>query len=271
MIALPNLQNIHLVVCDCDGTILNDDKKIDSDLFAVKKELEKKGIALTLASGRNHFLMHSILNDLDIQLPYITDNGGNLYQGNERLINNVLPNSRTEEIAKYLYAVKMPFLVHTDQIVFSYLSTGHLSVFTERLKGKMQIAAYDPAEGCRNISSFKITIDSTDVLNMQMIETHFRDAYPDVNFNRSEGDLYTITSMYATKGIALEQLSKIMEIPLSQIMAFGDNHNDVCMLKTAGFGVAVQNAEKDVYEAADALCGSNNQNGVSRYLREHFL
>ena len=216
-------------------------------------------------------MMRGILDDLDIRLPYITDNGGNLYHADKRLVNNVLPDKRTEEIASFLHDMQIPFLAYTDQIVFSYLPTDHLSVFTERLKGKMQIIAYESVHGCENIPSFKITVDSTGNADMKTIEGLFHHQFPDVNFNRSEGDLYTITSVNATKGIALEQLSEIAGIPLPQIMVFGDNHNDVSLLKKAGFGVAVQNAEKDVLIAADAICGSNNDNGVSRYLRDHLL
>jgi len=95
----------------------------------------------------------------------------------------------------------------------------------------------------------------------------FFETFPDVNIKPSEGKLYTITSPEATKANALKQLADSLSVPLSEVMVFGDNHNDISMIEEAGWGVAVSNGEPDAVEAADDLCGSNDDNGVSEYLK----
>lgn len=260
---------ISLAVCDCDGTILDDSKNIDSGLCEAKRKLEENGIGLTLASGRNIYLMQDILKLLDIKLPYISDNGGNLYQGKKRLINNVLPNRRTDEIAAFLHDWKIPFLVYTDNAVYTSLLSAQLEIFVTRLKNKMTILAYSADHDFNNESSFKITVDSSGLNQFEEMKEVFKIKFSDVSFHQSEGALYTITSLKANKGDALKQLAGILKVPLKEVIVFGDNHNDISMFSEAGFSVAVSNAEQDALDAADDICESNNDNGVSRYLNEY--
>ena len=48
---------IKLIVCDCDGTLLNSKKKVDEGIGQLMPELEKRGIILTIATGRNEELV----------------------------------------------------------------------------------------------------------------------------------------------------------------------------------------------------------------------
>ena len=75
----------------------------------------------------------------------------------------------------------------------------------------------------------------------------------------------------ATKGIALGFAADYLGISVKDIIAFGDSLNDVAMFEAAGRSVAVANARKDVQPLCDEICGSNNDDGVARYLSEHFL
>lgn len=235
----------------------------------MKKRLEKHGIGLTLASGRNIYLMKDILASLEIALPFITDNGGNLYQNQQRLINNVLPDQRTKEVSSFLYARQIPFMVYTDRAVYTNCLTEPLEIFANRLKNKMAVLQYRDDHNYSEEPSFKITVDSAGLNQFQKTIESFDLLFPDVCFHQSEGALYTITSLLANKGSALQQLTEILRIPLDEVIVFGDNHNDISMFKTAGCCVAVKNAEPDALAEADDICESNNQNGVSRYLQNY--
>ena len=68
----------------------------------------------------------------------------------------------------------------------------------------------------------------------------------------------------------MKWLCDIKGIKREEIVAFGDNYNDIEMLKYAGTGVAVENAEGDVKKNADYICLRNDENGVGKFL-EKFL
>lgn len=77
-----------------------------------------------------------------------------------------------------------------------------------------------------------------------------------------------ITAAGVTKANALQRLCDHKGIDASQVVAFGDSWNDLDMLTWAGLGVAMANANDDVKDAADALAGSHNDEGVANFLAD---
>lgn len=74
------------------------------------------------------------------------------------------------------------------------------------------------------------------------------------------------------KGLAVRKFSGRNNIPLSEIMAFGDEDNDYGLLKEAGWGVALCNGSEKTKAAADAVTEySCDEDGMGRYLEEHWL
>ena len=69
-----------------------------------------------------------------------------------------------------------------------------------------------------------------------------------------------------TKATGLKALGKYLGVSPDHMIAFGDGHNDLEMLKAVGHGVAMANAAPEVLAAADARTGRNNESGVLSYL-----
>ena len=72
------------------------------------------------------------------------------------------------------------------------------------------------------------------------------------------------------KGVALERLSAVLGVSLSDLIAIGDNYNDVEMLRLAGTSVAMGNAPEDIQRMATLVTKTNNEDGVA-YALEHLL
>lgn len=77
---------------------------------------------------------------------------------------------------------------------------------------------------------------------------------------------YVFLPEKAGKVQAIRELARILDISLNEIVAFGDDKNDMEMLKMCGIGVAVNNAIPDVKEIADCITLSNDENGVAECL-----
>lgn len=92
--------------------------------------------------------------------------------------------------------------------------------------------------------------------------------YPELNYFRSDDTLIEITSCHTDKGKALRELAKVLGISKEEILAIGDNGNDVSMLQYAGVGVAMANATKGVRDIADYVAGNNEEDGAARFLAE---
>ena len=73
------------------------------------------------------------------------------------------------------------------------------------------------------------------------------------------------------KGKGLLELGKILGISRDEIMACGDGDNDIVMLQEVGFGVAMENADIEVNEAADYVTESNDEDGVAKAIARFVL
>lgn len=73
-----------------------------------------------------------------------------------------------------------------------------------------------------------------------------------------------------SKASALKQLVNEWGIPLEKVVAFGDEVNDIDMLKAAGLGIAMGNADPEVKRYADCVTLSNDEDGVAVKIEELF-
>ena len=74
-----------------------------------------------------------------------------------------------------------------------------------------------------------------------------------------------------TKEKAIEVLCDHLKITPLQIAAFGDDFNDIGMLKLCGKGIAMKNAIPEVQQVADGVCKSNEEDGVANWIKENLL
>ena len=78
---MERLENIKLIVADLDGTLLDENKQIDSDMPSLLPAMREQGIAFTFGSGRNMHIMQDYVSQLQVDIPYITNNGANMFEG----------------------------------------------------------------------------------------------------------------------------------------------------------------------------------------------
>lgn len=79
---------------------------------------------------------------------------------------------------------------------------------------------------------------------------------------------FSIISHDASKGKALERLAKYLNIPNENIIAIGNDNNDLSMIEMAGTGIAVSNATPSLKKSADKIIKSNDEDGVYYFLKD---
>jgi len=95
--------------------------------------------------------------------------------------------------------------------------------------------------------------------------------FPQTDFYLSKDNYLEVTHNQVSKKQALLELANYYQISPKEIMALGDNYNDVPMIETAGLGIAMGNAPTDVKSCANAVTDSNEQNGVSQAIKLYVL
>ena len=94
---------------------------------------------------------------------------------------------------------------------------------------------------------------------------------PNLYLEISENTVAMIMHKNATKVNAIKRLCESFDINMNEIVAFGDDHNDVEMLRECGIGVAVANAIDEAKTASDYTCNTNDNDGVAKWIEENVL
>lgn len=258
---------ISCIVADCDGTILDSSGEIDTELIPAIHALAAQNIPFTLASGRSRHLMHTIMQRLPIEIPYIADNGSSIYQRNHILSQTYIPDHYIGFIKDILIENNVPFIIYGKSVIANYHGKPPLSFFRNVVHSSEQLISLDTHPNVNHWHHiYKIVIDTDRIIDFESIASTIREKCKDMNLDRSEGNLYTCSSKGATKGRGLIKIAEVLHITCDQIMVFGDNYNDISMFKKAGYAIAMDNSSHYVKSYADAVCPDNEHHGVSDFL-----
>lgn len=119
--------------------------------------------------------------------------------------------------------------------------------------------------GC---NAYKITVEITDEPTAYEIASLF----PTVGVIPFSGEgWYRYADEKATKWCGIKALSEYSCVSIEEIAAFGDDFNDLEMLKNCGIGVAVANAIDEVKSVADFVCDINDNDGVAKWIEVNVL
>lgn len=260
---MQRLDHIRLILADLDGTLLDDDKQLDPDIARVVNE---KKLQLTFVTGRNRHIVTDFINDLGIQLPYIINNGAHIIQGDQCIYEQNIRKDELQLAISTLCSQHIAFLAYSNDAIYRYGRDSSLDRFIHRLIGKCAIYDGQLPEHC---PIFKITVICEEEKKMLPVMNMINQKCSTAHLVPSEGNIYTLTHRDASKGNTVMRLLEVLKIQPSEVLAFGDNFNDMSMFAVIPHCVAMGNAPDVVKRQAAFTTYSNNEKGVSRFIEEH--
>jgi len=268
---------IKMVVSDMDGTLLNSDLEISNENLQAIEALRKKGIRFCVATGRPEQLVKEYIEPLKMKDPMIMYNGsviGHPFQ-EEKLYELRLADEDIRAIVEYCEANDIIYMSYAKDKLISKPNY-RVSFFEERNK-KLDEKNKCVFEDIRDIDKM---ISENSISKILLIENDpekfkkakdFVSGYPQFEIASSQKGFIDINPQGASKGNALKVLANHFGYKLDEIVVFGDQDNDVSMLKVAGIGVAMANASKAARSVANDTTSSNNDNGVAKWLIKNLL
>ena len=272
-----NKRPIRLVISDVDGTILNDQHQVDYQLKTQLPLLQEKGIPFVLASARSPLGMEPIAQQLGlIDNPLACYNGALVIKGNSQNYDVLMEHGLDKKEVQYLlelvqekfpavainlYSGKDWFAEQIDKWVQEEADiTGEIPTIQD-LAFVLQ----------KQVSVHKLLLIG-EPADIQKLQDYLQNiAFPQTAFYLSKENYLEVTAKQVSKENALQEIAHFYQIPLQQVMAIGDNFNDLPMLKLAGLGVAMGNAPKAVKEQVAAVTHTNNNHGVAQAIEQYVL
>lgn len=263
-----------MIVSDLDGTLLNSEKQISKRNLQAVQRLEEAGVEFVAATGRSDVMTRPYLRQLPNVNIVIGCDGAvirNIKTG-EILYENVLSSKLCEKAFEICREYGLSYYVFTkDCLVGDDPANERLLIhrkFNETLPKEEQI----PIEFTDCLESyakkhqvFKIVAshDCSQYLD-QVAEVIRKKTGADAV--RSGKKVLAIKAAGVSKAEALKKLAKQMKLSMNEIAAFGDEVNDIDMLKAVGLGIAMGNADPKVKKAADVVADCNDLDGVGKEL-----
>ncbi len=253
--------NPKMILTDLDGTLICSDGSISERTKFILRSCQDRGIYIVIATAR--YWIGAEVYIEEIQPDYeITTDGTLVHRHGEQIYSRSLEADDTNRIIQGILSQddKAEITVAVGRQVL--WNSKHISD-SEKLHKAVYCDYRQPLSCLAN----KI------VAQLQNFET----ASEIANKNHCRLQSYRGENWYAFlpeksgKVQAVQELAKILNIPLNEIVAFGDDKNDMEMLKMCGTGVAVSNAVSDVKDIADSIALSNDENGVAEWLAENVL
>lgn len=271
---------IRMIALDLDGTTLNNEGRLTDKTRAAIEAAIKKNVKVVIATGRVLSALPEELLEIKGIQHAITSNGANIIDLKTRraIYQNFLKpevvESLVETLRKYDYMVEVFTRNHAyidKQVYRNVQSNGSIFNNTEYL-----LSTRRPVENIyEHILALK---DSIENINLNIVSQQDRmrmreilERHSDICITSSFDYNLEICGETTSKAEALGQLSKMLQINMDEVMACGDSHNDIEMLKKAGLSVAVANAKTEVKQVSKYITPSNDENGVAMAIRRFVL
>ena len=256
---------IRLIATDLDGTLVKEGtSQLDPEYFEVIRALREKGVLFAASSGRNYASIAKVFEPVKNEMAFLAENGGHAVVLGEEKFKITLESEDVK--AGIAYGRRQP-----DNFVMLSTIGGALTDCRDAAKVREIGEGYSiafrqvedlmehTADEVLKIAMFCGTLDSRisqalaaealadhEKMTPMVTGTHWVDYVP----------------AGVDKGFGLMHLAEMMGIRREETMAFGDNLNDVPMIKAAGVGICVDNGREDVKKAADRIIPGYRENGV---------
>lgn len=258
-----------IIVTDLDGTLLTKDKKVSKlNCEVLNKVHREKGVELVIASGRDIYSIKEITGCLSVDY-HICFNGAKVYKHGEVIYNRAMPEKICEDILKKGMEFGLEFSatagkeIHYTRMDNEYtrLSEGKESLIFINIKSKEQIVG-------KKFEKMVFVGEHENFLKLRSyVEKNYSD---DVNLFASGDDVIDIVSKECNKGNALKIVAQDLGIENKEIIAFGDNENDLSMLEIAGCPVIMANAKEEYKKEKYNKTLSNDEDGVGIFVQDYF-
>jgi len=270
--------SIRLVALDIDGTLLNSQFTISNDDLAALRRAREAGIEVVLVTGRRHDFALPIAKQLGFDLWLISSNGAITRSlAGETFYRDLLPTQVCRELCRAMLDFRGNTVLTFDRegkgaIVLEHLNDLENSI-RRWLEKNMQFIEFvipienalvtDPVQAmfCGPIGRMHQALDALQACHLIEQITVLRTEYPVRDLS-----IVDILNQACSKGHALERWAAHRGIRREQVMAIGDNYNDIEMLAFAGYPVIMGNASEDLRSRGWKVTLTNDQNGVAAAL-----
>ena len=266
-----------LIAFDLDGTLLDDEKRIPPENLRALEAAAARGWVPVPATGRIVRGIPEPVKALPGLRYFIVSNGAGVYDAAEDRL--LYRGDVPLELALrcYEYMDTLPVIYDCYQNESGWMTRSmyeacapyfptepHMLEIVKRLRVPVDDLKETLRQRGEPLQKLQMFFKPEDLDERERQLRRIPELFPELVATTSVSNNIEINSVNAGKDKALLALAEHLGIRREDTVAFGDGTNDLAMLRAAGLGVAMANADPKVKAAADEITGSNNDAGVAR-------
>ncbi len=271
---------VRLIAIDIDGTLLDSKVEISPANLNALRRAHEAGVEIVLVTGRRHKFALPVAQSLGFDLWLISSNGAvTRSTGGELFHQDLLPRTTALKLCRYM----QPFRNHT---VLTFDREGMGAIVCEnheQLYGVIQRWMEKNAPYIEYVSPIEKTLTEDPIQTMfcgpielmqraqeRLLDCEFAGEFTLLRTQYDARNLCILDILNAgcSKGHALERWARYRGLDRSEVMAIGDNYNDIEMLAFAGHPVIMGNASDDLKQNGWTVTLHNDESGVAAAIEQ---
>ena len=275
--------NVRLIALDIDGTLLDSRWQISEANRAAIAEAARRGIEVALVTGRRYDFAMPVARNLDAPLTMIVNNGAMIRSKEGRThLRHLLGRSIAERVLRRTIPWREGAAVIFDrplenQLMLESIDPDDSLRYAYYSRNKEFIGLAKPLESCLTEDPIQVMFSGR-VAPMRDAESALRGAefaqefalavtcYESNNFA-----MIDVINPICSKGASLAEWAAVRGFSREEVMAIGDNHNDLEMLNFAGIPVVMGNSVPELKKFGWHETASNDENGVAHAIQQFAL
>ncbi|MEM9542086.1 MAG: Cof-type HAD-IIB family hydrolase [Cyanobacteria bacterium P01_E01_bin.42] len=269
---------IRLLALDVDGTIAGKSNQVSEAVKTAIAEVQNRGIQVAIATGRMYRSALRFHQAIGAQLPIIAYNGAWIQDPatGEMLRHSPLSLQSAKELLDYYenpqWRDRLDIHCYWDDLLYVRESTRYTAEYVERAGIDANIAG--DLRALLDRPPTKVLALSPDIEAIQQVTTDLKKRYlpSEIYLTQSSPYFLEATHPNVNKGTAIRFLTEeILGYSLENVMAMGDNYNDLEMLQTVGLGIAMGDAPTGVQDVSKWVAPSVEADGVAAAIAKFLL
>jgi len=271
--------NHKLIALDLDGTLLDSNEEISEENIRSIQQASMRGVKIIITTGRSYLSAKRFIERIGVPDPVITYNGAIIRNKQKIMKTTTLKDSLVPDIITLLKDLDYAPIIYLPDNKKYYQSFGRYSKdFWEFSRGfetgLIRVENISSREW-KEVLRISIVAGKPDILLLHSeIKHHFGNSIRTVDTFFSDWNfwIFEVLNPECSKSRALKYLCDIFNIDKEEVIAVGDNNNDLDMISWAGLGVAMRNGLENVIREANYVTQyNNNENGVAEVIQRFIL
>lgn len=259
------MSEIKLVAFDVDGTFVDSKREVLPSTIEALRELKRRGIEVVINSGRPYTGIKQIADQAGKGLIryYLAFNGAILYDSFEDkvLFKEEIDKDKIKALTTYIEKYKVDMHVYTEKSIVLRRKPYYNYYAGEADFVGLDVEYRDYLEMEDEFSKLMVTADPE---KLDEVRHHLpEDLYDQFSVTKTDPVYLEFMKKGVTKGSGLKHLAKLFNLSSDEVMAFGDEENDIAMIEFAKYGIAMENAIPELKAKADFVTKSNDEDGVA--------